>query len=113
MESDAGALWLKDPANERALCVALGAGLLSKKRPFSVLALKVITIVDPENEDLLIEIMEVNGINNSHLAAMRWVKPKNRRNNENPEQKAAHAILIFTDADEANRAILAGLVICH
>lgn len=113
MESDAGALWLKDPANERALCEALGAGLSFKRRPFSVLALNVTTTIDPENEDLLKEIMEVNGINNGHLAAMRWVKPKNRRNNENPEQKTAHAILTFTDADEANRAILAGLVICH
>ena len=40
---------------------------------------------------------------------MRWAKPIHRRN---PEQRTAHLILTFSNADAANRAITNGLYIC-
>ena len=42
--------------------------------------------------------------------ALKWAKPVNRRS---PEQRTAHLILTFSNANAANRAITDGLTICN
>jgi hypothetical protein len=111
METDVGATWLMKPANARLLCDALGPGLNIKQRNFNVFVYNASTALDPENADHLKEIAETNNIQNDTLVAMRWVKPMNRR--DRADQRTAHLILTFSNADDANRAILSGLTICQ
>ena len=111
METDAGAAWLTIHANARSLCDALGPNLNVKQRSYNVFIYNASTALDPENADHLKEISETNGIQDGGLVAMRWVKPTNRR--DRADQRTAHLILTFSNADNANRAILAGLTICQ
>jgi len=111
METDAGATWLMDPANAKLFCDALGTNLAIKQRPFNVLAYNASTSIDPDNEEHLREIAETNGIKDGEILAMRWVKPITRR--DRADQRTAHLILTFSNADTANRSILLGLTICQ
>jgi hypothetical protein len=111
METDAGAAWLTNHANARSLCDTLGPNLNVKQRMYNVFVYNASTALDPENADHLKEISETNGIQDGGLTAMRWVKPTNRRNRA--DQRTAHLILTFSNADDANRAILSGLTVCQ
>jgi len=111
MESDDGAAWLKDNKNAKSFCESLGPGLAIKHRPYSVLAFNASTALDPDNADHIKEIMETNDISENGIASMRWVKPAGRR--DRADQRSAHLILVFTNVDDANRAISSGLHICQ
>ena len=99
------------PANACLLCNALSPGLNIKQRKFNVFVYNASTALDPENADHLKEIAETNNIQNDTLVAMCWVKPMNHR--DRADQRTAHLILTFSNADDANRAILSGLTICQ
>lgn len=111
METDEGATWMRSTENAQLLCTGLGTGLSFKPWPYNVIAFNVPTTLDPDSEDSIEEISEINDIEKGHLTKMRWVKPVTRRANIN--QMTAHLILTFSNADDANRAILSGLAICH
>ena len=111
MESDAGAAWLLDSENAKTFCTALGHGLSFKQRPFNVFVYNAPTTLDPSNPDHVKEIAEANNIGDGGLLSLRWVKPTNRR--DRPDQRTAHLILTFSNADDANRSILAGVNICN
>ena len=111
METDAGAAWMRTDTNARAFCEALGPGIGIKQRPYHVFAYNVSTSIDPDNGEHLKEISEANDIQDGGLVAMRWVKPLNRR--DRADQRTAHLILSFSNVDDANRAIVTGLNICH
>ena len=111
METDAGAAWMKSDINEKAFCEALGQGISVRRRPFNVFTYNVSTAIDPDNKEHLKEISEANDLQEGALMSMRWVKPTNCR--EKADQWTAHLILSFSNVDNANRAILSGLVICQ
>ena len=87
------------PANAHLLCNALSPGLNIKQRKFNMFV-NASTALDPENADHLKEIAETNNIQNDTLVAMCWVKPMNRR--DRADQRTAHLILTFSNADDAN-----------
>lgn len=111
METDAGAGWLAEAENIEALCAALGPGISFKQRPYNILAYNAPTTLDPGNAEHVREIVEANGIKEGGILSTRWVKPMNRR--DRADQRTAHLILTLSNADDANRAILAGLTICN
>ena len=111
METDARAAWMKSNVNEKAFCEALGQGISIRHHPFNVFTYNVSTAIDLDNKEHLKEISEANDLQEGALMSMRWVKPMNCR--EKVDQWTAHLILSFSNADDANRAILSGLVICQ
>ena len=111
METDVGATWLMKPANTCLLCDALSPGLNIKQRNFNVFVYNASTALNPKNADHLKEIAETNNIQNDTLVTMRWVKPMNHR--DRADQQMAHLILTFSNANNANQAILSGLTICQ
>ena len=111
IESDNGAAWLKDNKNAKSFCESLSPGLAIKHRLYSVLTFNASTALDPDNADHIKEIMETNDIMENGIASMRWVKPAGCH--DRADQHSTHLILVFTNINDANRAILSGLHICQ
>lgn len=110
METDGGAVWLRDRENQKRLCEALGPKVQVKTRTFNLIAFNVPLTLEPDNKKHLEEIQEANDLYDNQLTATRWAKPIARRT---PGQKSAHLILTYNDIDAANRAIAKGLKICN
>ncbi|KAF8148182.1 hypothetical protein B0H34DRAFT_785681 [Crassisporium funariophilum] len=105
METDMGAEWIRVERNGKALCEALGRGIHFKARSYNLIAYNSPLEIDPENQDHLQEICEVNGIKEGQLLAMQWAKPIARRSDT---QRSAHLILTFTNVDAADRTMITG-----
>lgn len=111
MVTDDGTAWLASKANAEAFLRELGEPEASfKTRSYNVIAYYVPLSLDPSSEKDRKEIEETNGIPTGVLTKIRWIKPPMRRR---PDQRLAHVIITFSDADTANRAIVNGLSICH
>ncbi|KIJ93049.1 hypothetical protein K443DRAFT_112668 [Laccaria amethystina LaAM-08-1] len=111
MVTDDGAAWLASKANAEAFLRELGESEASfKTRSYNVIAYYVPLSLDPSSESHRKEIEEANGIPTGVLTKIRWIKPPMRRQ---PDQRFAHIIITFSDAESANRAIVNGLSICH
>ena len=113
-DSDALAVWLTDTVNMVELCCALGEGVSFRPRSFNVLAMNVPLTIDTEKRRHREEIVEVNGLKENTVMALRWAKPVARRS---PHQRTAHLVLSFSNAEAANRVISNGMTIankvCH
>lgn len=81
-----------------------------KKRAHNVIAQFVPLQTHPDNPQHMDKIQEINCIEAKQLTRARWAKPLGRRH---PKQVNGHMILTFSGPDEANCAILSGLVICN
>ena len=111
MVTDEGAAWLASKPNAEAFLRELGETEASfKTRSFNVVAYYVPLNLDTNSEKDRIEIEEANNIPKGGLTKIRWIKPPARRRTD---QRYAHVIITFSDADSANRAIVNGLSICH
>ncbi|EDR06718.1 uncharacterized protein LACBIDRAFT_299843 [Laccaria bicolor S238N-H82] len=111
MATDEGAAWLASKDNAAAFLRELGETEASfKKRSYNVVAYYVPLTLDPGSEKDRREIEESNNIPEGGLTKMRWIKPPARRRTD---QRFAHVIATFSDADAANRAIVNGLTICN
>ncbi|EDQ98017.1 uncharacterized protein LACBIDRAFT_336344 [Laccaria bicolor S238N-H82] len=98
-------------ANAEAFLQELGETEASfKTRSFNVVAYYVPLNLDANSEKDRGEIEEMNNIPKGALTKLRWIKPPARRR---PDQRFAHVIATFSDAESANRAIVNGLSICH
>ncbi|KAF8234339.1 hypothetical protein L208DRAFT_1549999 [Tricholoma matsutake] len=85
----------------------LGTSILPEARNFNIMAYFVPLISDV-TEKSHIEVMETNGLSKDSISKCRWAKAPGWRN---PNQSVGHMIIMFTDPDSANKAILDGLVI--
>ncbi|EDR06428.1 uncharacterized protein LACBIDRAFT_328788 [Laccaria bicolor S238N-H82] len=104
MASDEGAVWMASKANAEAFLRELGEAAASVKlRSYNVVAYYVPLNLDPNSEKDRREIEEVNNIPEGGLMKLRWIKPPARRRTD---QRFAHVIATFSDADAANRAIV-------
>ncbi|EDR03021.1 uncharacterized protein LACBIDRAFT_331988 [Laccaria bicolor S238N-H82] len=111
MVTDDGVAWLASKANAEAFLQELGETEASfKTRSFNVVAYYVPLNLDANSEKDRGEIEEMNNIPKGALTKLRWIKPPARRR---PDQRFAHVIATFSDAESANRAIVNGLSICH
>jgi hypothetical protein len=81
-----------------------------RTRVHNLIAFNVPLDISPEDKNHRLEVCEVNSIDPEAITAMRWIKPAHRRSKN---QRTAHLILTFTNADAANRAITNGLYICN
>ncbi|KAF9553611.1 hypothetical protein CPC08DRAFT_620463, partial [Agrocybe pediades] len=86
----------------------LGAEGKWKNRTYNVIAHYVPIIFDPDNQDHIAEVLEVNGVDRNHFIRARYAKPIERRN---PYQRYAHLIFSLQNADTANRLINQGMTI--
>ena len=111
MVTDEGAAWLALKANAEAFLLELGESEASfKTRSFNVIAYYVPLTLDTNSIKDRQEIEETNSIPKDGLTKLRWIKPPIRRRED---QRFAHIIATFSDAETANRAIVNGLSICH
>jgi hypothetical protein len=111
MVTDEGAAWLASKTNAEAFLRELGESEASfKMRSYNVVAYYVPLSFDTNSEKDRREIEEANGMPKGVLTKIRWIKPPMRRQ---PDQRFAHIIATFSDAETANRVIVNGLSICH
>ena len=111
MVTDEGAAWLATKTNAEAFLRELGESeAFFKTRSYNVIAYYVPLNLDTGSEKDRREIEETNGMPEGCLTKVRWIKPPARRRTD---QRFAHVIATFSDADSANRAIVNGLTICN
>ncbi|KAF5327398.1 hypothetical protein D9619_004071 [Psilocybe cf. subviscida] len=104
MTTEAGADWLRAEGRMARLEHVLGSKL--RNRIYQVMVKFVPISFNPETEDQ--EVLSENGIEVAHLISMRWIKPLERRRED---QRFAHLMLTFNDAQSANNTIIRGVVI--
>ncbi|KAF8198990.1 hypothetical protein BJ912DRAFT_807639, partial [Pholiota molesta] len=108
--TDAAAKWFAIKDNADSFLTALGAsagGAVVRARHYNVVAYFVPITANPDD---LKEILTTNShLSEEHLVKARWAKnPKNRK----ASQSVAHMLITFNHPDQANEAILRGLVLC-
>jgi hypothetical protein len=108
MDSDEATAWLT--ANKTRICNEIGPEIKFRTRIYNVIAFNVPLGINPDERGHLQEIGEVNNVEPDIIMSAKWAKPINRRT---PEQRTAHLIITFSNADAANRAITNGLNICN
>ena len=109
MDSDAASTWLTNQDNQEKFCTKIGPNVQFRMRAHQLIVFNVplgITPEDPKNRQ---EVCEANNLEPGMVTMMRWVKPVNRRSQE---QRTAHLIVTYNSADTANRAITNGIYIC-
>ena len=110
VDSDASAIWFADKVNSVEFCSNIGDEVAFKSRTYNVMAFNAPTNLDTADRGHIEELNEANGLEEHTIIAMRWAKPQNRRS---AQQRSAHLILSFTNAEAANRAISSGVVVCN
>jgi hypothetical protein len=109
-DTDEMATWLSSSANQRKLCDKIGADAEFRHRSYNIIAFNVSTAINPANKEHCLEICEANNLEPSTITSAKWAKAIERRS---PNQRTAHLLLTFNNADAANRAITNGLSICN
>ena len=74
------------------------------------MAFNVPLAINPEDESHCAEISEANDYEIGTITKAKWAKPINRRSQN---QRTAHLLITFNNADAANRSIVNGLTICN
>jgi hypothetical protein len=110
MDSDEATNWLTGQENRNKFCAKLGPEISFRTRAHSLIAYNVPLGLSPEDDGHRQEICEANSMDPNTITTMRWVKPIHRRSKE---QRTAHIILTFNNADAANRSITNGIYICN
>ena len=85
------------------------SGSLVKMRGYTLIVPRISLMFNPENVEHLREAEEINGLNKNIIAKARWIKPAYRCK---PDQRVAHATMLFNDVGQANNCIKDGLYIC-
>lgn len=109
-DSDELARWLSNKANQRKICDNIGSNTEFRTRTYNVIAFNVPIAINPEDADHRTEICEANNLEPSNITSARWAKAVERRS---LNQRTAHLLIAFDNADVANRAITNGLTICN
>jgi hypothetical protein len=109
-DTDEVANWLSSSANQGRICDRLGAKAEFRGRNYNVIVFNVPLAINPEEEGHRLEICETNGLEPTTIVSAKWAKAVNKRN---LNQRTAHLLLTFDDANAANRVITNGLLICN
>ena len=109
-DNDELAAWLSNETNQRRICDSIGSNAEFRTRIFNIIAFNVPLAINPEASNHKAEICEANNLEPSTISMARWAKAPERRS---PNQRTAHLLLSFNNADAANRAITNGLSICN
>jgi hypothetical protein len=109
-DTDEAASWLTVATNQRKLCDRIGSNAEFRTRSYNIIAFNVPTDINPEEANHRQEINEVNDLEASTISTIKWAKAIDKRS---PNQRTAHLLLTFNNADAANRAIANGLTICN
>ena len=111
-DSDEAANWLLVSENQRKICAEIGANAEFRARAFNIIAFNVPIALDPNNADHILEICEANNLDlePATITAAKWAKAIDKRS---PDQRTAHLLLTFNNADSANRVITNGLILCN
>ena len=110
LDSDEATAWFQKAENRSNFCCKIGPNVASRTRIHNLIAFNVPLTISPEEIGHQQEICEANNMEKETITTMRWAKPINRRS---PNQRTAHLIITFSNADTANRAITDGLYICN
>ena len=110
MDSDDATMWLATQENRNRFSTKIGPEAVFRTWVHSLIAFNVSLAISPESQSHRQEVCEANDMDTETITTMRWAKPIHRRA---PEQRTAHLILMFSNADAANRAITNGLYICN
>lgn len=110
MDSDEAAAWFQKTDNRSTFCQKIGPKVESRTRLYNLIAMNVPLTYDADDQSHLSEILEVNNLDKETISATRWAKPVDKRS---PEQRTAHLLLSFRNADAANRSITNGIYICN
>ena len=88
-------------ANQKKICEKLGTNIKFCPRSYKVLVYNVLTNMDPDNLQHLLEICETNNININPIKILsaKWAKAIA---NHNSNQRSAHLYITFTNAEVAN-----------
>ncbi|KAF8219487.1 hypothetical protein L208DRAFT_1339701, partial [Tricholoma matsutake] len=104
------AAWLRKEENIFHMECELGTTIITETRNYNVMAYFVPLTFDTADNSHIEEVTENNGLTRESVSRCKWAKAPKQRN---PKQMVGHMIVTFTDLDNANRAILNGLVICN
>ena len=107
--SKEAAEWLRHPDVSHMFTAHFITGSNVKLRQYTIMLPRVPITFDPEEDRDLREIEEANGLADKAIVKAKWIKPVYRRR---PDQRVAHASLLLTDVNAANRCIKDGLRIC-
>jgi hypothetical protein len=107
--SKEAAEWIQHQDVELEFTVKFAPGCTIKPRQYAILAPRVPLTFEPNNANHLREIEERNGLGKNAITKAKWIKPANRRRED---QSVAHATIILNAAKDANRCISEGLLIC-
>jgi hypothetical protein len=110
MESDEATAWFADKENRTNFGNKIGPSIKFCSRVHNLIVFNVPLALDPDDPKHRQEICEANNLDQDTIPAARWAKPINRRS---PEQRTAHLIVTYANADAANRAITNGLYVCN
>ena len=110
MDSDVATTWLTNQDNQVKFCAKIGQGVQFYTQVHQLIAFNTPLGITPEDPKHRQEVCEANNLELETITMMKWVKPIQRRTQE---QRTAHLIVTFNNADTANRAITNGIHICN
>lgn len=109
-DNDEAASWLARAENQAQICDRIDANAEFRTRTYNVIALNVPIALNPDDSNHRQEICEANNVESHIISAAKWAKSVDKRT---PNQRTAHLLISFINADAANRAIVNGLYICN
>lgn len=110
LNSEEANIWLRLPTHISTFTFNFDITATIKTRTYSVIVRFVPLTFDPDSDTELREIEEISKLDNNTIIKARYVKPKERRA---PGQITGHVIINFNAPEQANHAIVHGLVICQ
>ncbi|KAH7916970.1 hypothetical protein BV22DRAFT_986658, partial [Leucogyrophana mollusca] len=108
LESDTTAKWLNEKDTRKQFIDHFGPGTVIKDRTLQVIVQNVPTTFTPDSQLALKETETKSGLVEGSIAKARWIKPIQRRAQN---QRTAHAIFALTSRDAANQVIRQGMVV--
>ena len=110
MDNDTAARWLSRREIQRELCDAIGSNTEFRIRTYNVMAFNIPLAINTEDENHHTEISKANNYEIGTITMAKLAKPIDRRSQN---QRTAHLLISFNNANAANRSIVNGLTICN
>ncbi|KAG2032057.1 hypothetical protein BDR03DRAFT_874703, partial [Suillus americanus] len=104
------AKWLCGAEGKALLTKQLGPATFICEQTFPIVAQYLPINLPLDDRNLLCKIEKDNNLLDSSIASMRWIKPPQRRSNE---QRKAFAMIHFRDAHMANSILREGICIAN
>lgn len=102
--------WLRLPTHITTFTYNFDLNAEIKTRTYPAIVQFVPLTFDPDNDNELRDIENTSELSEQAIVKARYVKPKEQRA---PNQITGHVIINFNSPEQANHAIVHGLVICQ